>query len=276
MNEELRQLRIENKLLREEKKQALQDNEQCRLQMAGISTAAIGYWKEGDGIHSDYDTPALRDVAKLYAKYDRLYKRQNVIHGVIAGALFDFMGWLTSRPKRIMLGSSDEASPAVDAIKDFAKMRGLSLDDARVQNWQAALAQPEEKPLHPVHIGVDVTKEGTAVTAFYRKPDAVMEMFYSQFHPLTQPEQEPCTKVECMGSNGCIGNCWNKKQPQQELVCVCGAVWEGEELIYTPPQRKPLTDEQIEAVWRNVQTNDFHDCVQPFARAIEDAYGIKE
>jgi hypothetical protein len=24
----------------------------------------------------------------------------------------------------------------VDAIKDFAKMRGLSLDEARVQDWQ--------------------------------------------------------------------------------------------------------------------------------------------
>jgi len=30
-----------------------------------------------------------------------------------------------------------------------------------------------------------------------------------------------------------------------------------------------LTDEDIEQVWRQVQTNDFHDCVQPFARAIE-------
>ncbi len=55
---------------------------------------------------------------------------------VIAGALFDFMGWLTSRPKRIMLSSVDDASPAVDAIRDFAKMRGLSLDDAKVQDWQ--------------------------------------------------------------------------------------------------------------------------------------------
>ncbi len=52
----------------------LEDIEQYRLQMAGISTAATGYWKEGDGIHSDYDTLALRDVAKLYAKYDALYK----------------------------------------------------------------------------------------------------------------------------------------------------------------------------------------------------------
>ena len=99
------------------------------------------------GIHSDYDTVALRDVAKLYAKYDALYKTQNVSHGMIAGALFDFMGWLTSRPKRIMLSSADEASPAVDAIKDFANMRGLSLDDAQVQTWQEALAQPQQEPV---------------------------------------------------------------------------------------------------------------------------------
>jgi hypothetical protein len=121
----------------------LQEIEQYRLQMAGISTAAIGYWKEGDGIHPDYDTPALRDVAKLYTQYDKLYKAQNVTHGVIAGALFDFMGWLTSRPKRIMLSSADEASPAVDAIKEFAKMRGLSLDDAKVQDWQDNTTPPQ-------------------------------------------------------------------------------------------------------------------------------------
>jgi len=54
----------------------LEDIEQYRMQMAGICTAAIGYWKEGDGIHPDYDTVALRDVAKLYAKYDELYRTQ--------------------------------------------------------------------------------------------------------------------------------------------------------------------------------------------------------
>ena len=51
----------------------LQEIEQYRMQMAGISTAALGYWKEGDSIHPDYDTPALRDVAKLYAKYAALH-----------------------------------------------------------------------------------------------------------------------------------------------------------------------------------------------------------
>ena len=56
--------------------QKLEDIEQYRMQMAGICTAAIGYWKEGDSIHPDYDTPALREVAKMYAKYDALYKAQ--------------------------------------------------------------------------------------------------------------------------------------------------------------------------------------------------------
>jgi hypothetical protein len=51
------------------------------------------------------------------------------------------------------------------------------------------LAKPEqEEPLSPVDIGVDVTPEGTHVVAFYNRPDAVQEMFYSQFHPLAKPE----------------------------------------------------------------------------------------
>lgn len=64
----------------------LQDIEQYRMQIAGICTAAIGYWKEGDSIHPDYDTLALRDVAKLYAKYDALYtppQRQPLTDGEI-------------------------------------------------------------------------------------------------------------------------------------------------------------------------------------------------
>lgn len=38
--------------------------------LAGISTASVGYWGEGDSIADEYDTVALRDTAKLYAKYE--------------------------------------------------------------------------------------------------------------------------------------------------------------------------------------------------------------
>jgi hypothetical protein len=42
--------------------------------------------------------------------------------------------------------------------------------------------------------------------------------------------------------------------PQQELVCVCGAVWEGQELVETPPQRTwvGLTDEEIDDLSRTM------------------------
>lgn len=56
---------------------ALEADERYQLQMAGICTAALGYWKEGDPVHPDYDTPALRDVAKLYAKYVALRSEVN-------------------------------------------------------------------------------------------------------------------------------------------------------------------------------------------------------
>jgi hypothetical protein len=65
----------------------LNEIEQYRMQMAGISTASLGYWKEGDGIHPDYDTLALRDVAKLYAKYDALYKAANPAVPAVGSAL---------------------------------------------------------------------------------------------------------------------------------------------------------------------------------------------
>jgi len=74
----------------------LQDIEQYRLQMAGISTAAIGYWKESDGIHPDYDTIALRDVAKLYAKYDELYRAQRTWVGLTDEEVTKMPAWIYS------------------------------------------------------------------------------------------------------------------------------------------------------------------------------------
>ena len=72
-------------------------------------------------------------------------EQEPVAHSVIAGVLFDFMGWLTSRKERIVLSSADNASPAADAIRDFANMRGLSLDDAKVLDWNTTPPQRTEQ-----------------------------------------------------------------------------------------------------------------------------------
>ena len=63
-------------------------------------------------------------------------------------------------------------------------------------------------------------------------------------------------------------------QPEQELVCVCGAIWEGQELVSTPPQRKPLTEEEIERAC--VSLGAAMLSFTEVARAIEAAHGIKE
>jgi hypothetical protein len=42
-----------------------------------------------------------------------------------------------------VLSSADNASPAVEVITEFAKMRGLSLDDAKVRDWNTAPPQRE-------------------------------------------------------------------------------------------------------------------------------------
>ena len=78
-----------------------------------------------------------------------LRQAEPVSHAVIAGALFDFMGWLTSRKERLVLSSADEAGPAVEAITEFSKMRGLSLDDAKVQDWQDYTAPPQQQAEPP-------------------------------------------------------------------------------------------------------------------------------
>jgi len=53
----------------------------------------------------------------------------------------------------------------------------------------------------------------------------------------------------------------NAAPPQQEkqepvciceLTCVCGAVWCGEELVSAPPQRQPLTEEEITHLWETL------------------------
>ena len=89
-----------------------------------------------DALRERLAQPEQEPVAWPWLIPSQLEQPEPVHHAVIAGALFDFMGWLTSRKERIVLSGADEAGPAVDAIRDFAKMRGLSLGDAKVQDWQ--------------------------------------------------------------------------------------------------------------------------------------------
>lgn len=53
----------------------------------------------------------------------------------VAGALFDFLGFLTSREQAITLSGGHDAVPAIEALREWAQTRGLDLDHADVLHW---------------------------------------------------------------------------------------------------------------------------------------------
>ena len=57
--------------------------------------------------------------------------------------------------------------------------------------------------------------------------------------------------------------------------CVCGRrmVVSAEQGVVPAPQRKPLTDEEVESLYENTESVNW---ARSFARAIEAAHGIKE
>ena len=53
----------------------------------------------------------------------------------VAGALFDFVGFLTTRPRIITLGGSCPPYDGMTALTAWAKARGLDLKGADVKGW---------------------------------------------------------------------------------------------------------------------------------------------
>lgn len=61
---------------------------------------------------------------------------ENLDH-VVAGALYDFMGWLTTRQERLILSSMDDAAPAARAVNEFIIQSGLDKDcDPMIKTWK--------------------------------------------------------------------------------------------------------------------------------------------
>ena len=63
---------------------------------------------------------------------------QEKLDHVVAGAIFDFMGWLTTRQEKLVLSSADDAAPAAEAVKGFLTMRGVAQDcEPMIHDWPA-------------------------------------------------------------------------------------------------------------------------------------------
>lgn len=60
---------------------------------------------------------------------------QEKLNHVVTGVLFDFMGFLTTRKEQIVLSSADDASPAVEAIKEFLYEKNIE-DADPLDQWE--------------------------------------------------------------------------------------------------------------------------------------------
>ena len=90
----------------------------------------------------------------------RATEEMPVQSSVVAGAVFDFIGWLTSHESQWVLSSRDPATPAVQAAELWAEARGLSLDVIDVEGWREALATPPT----PKAASEPVAKKGMVIT----------------------------------------------------------------------------------------------------------------
>jgi hypothetical protein len=55
---------------------------------------------------------------------------------IVAGALFDFCGFLTTRFPPFIVGSTEQVYPVHEALEVWAKERKLELGGADVMRWQ--------------------------------------------------------------------------------------------------------------------------------------------
>ena len=55
---------------------------------------------------------------------------------VVAGAIFDFIGYLTSRSEVLVLSKKHDVAPAVEAIQEFLTLRGVDQQcEPMVSEW---------------------------------------------------------------------------------------------------------------------------------------------
>lgn len=71
---------------------------------------------------------------------------KNTIESIVTGAIFDFAGFITTRPNSLSFGSSENASPMVKLIEEWAASRSLDLNEPLVQSWQDVIKNGVDTP----------------------------------------------------------------------------------------------------------------------------------
>ena len=246
---------------------------------AALTDAALKRMVENERELGIQMQPAQDDVEQSSTQSKETFD-QPVAHSIVAGALFDFMGWLTSRKERLVLSSVDDASSAVEVIRQFSKMRCLSLDEANVQKWQEHLyTRPQPVPTS------DTSQDRVDETEKQRHEPKAWMHNYIEGNVITHRPADLDRNPDR----------WTALYSEPKTCQTCESLARTVMLDQTsydtrPQAREPLTDEQIEDEWERLTGHSIFggdraegramylspDEVTEFARAIEAAHGIGE
>ncbi len=89
----------------------------------------------------DYLEEQKQDSPYSAESWDELMEENEKLRSetkqIVAGAIYDFAAWLTTREEAITLSKNLPAYPAIDALSEFLTMRGLGdyKDLIMVMNW---------------------------------------------------------------------------------------------------------------------------------------------
>ena len=114
--------------------------------VAEIDRKVIGMLK----IVSPDEFVRLPDGTKLFAapvvQPDMIRPDQEALQQIIAAALYDFGGFITTRQKQLVASATDNAADTVEALKEFMEKRGINpCQDVPVLSWQCWIAAAEGK-----------------------------------------------------------------------------------------------------------------------------------
>ena len=129
-----------------------------QMQLAAISLAARGNWKKGDKISPKYETPALHDVAKLYADASKFVPEPR--------------SWETHE----------------EFIRELAAVNGIPIDE-NLFTGSSKPAEPEAEPV--AYVNLDEKRLEWAAPFDFKSSCFVLGKLPLYFHP---PRPEPARK----------------------------------------------------------------------------------
>lgn len=100
---------------------------------------------------------------------------------IVAGAVFDFAGFMTTRSEVIEVGSVAAAGPVAELVKEWAELRGLDLANADVLSWQLHITRAS-LPATPEPV-LDVRCEGCGYMTHHREHMGCVRSAKQHTHP---------------------------------------------------------------------------------------------